>query len=81
METEEKAALALMQQIRALGKDEIVRRKEKKWKEGIHIKLDEEKKDQTDTERRKDIARIAGWKNKREADTEEGRGRSKRRET
>ena len=29
METEEKAALALMQQIRALGKDEIVIRKEK----------------------------------------------------
>ena len=35
METEEKAALALMQQIRAFGKDEIVRRKEK-W-EGYKI--------------------------------------------
>ena len=40
MEIEEKAALALMQQIRALGKDD--RRKEKKWEEGYKIGRGEE---------------------------------------
>ena len=42
MENEGKAALALMQQIRALGKDEIVKRKEKKWEEGYKIGRGEE---------------------------------------
>ena len=42
------------------------------------IKLDEEKRDEKAKERRKEIVRIAGWKNKREADMEDGRGRSKR---
>ena len=65
-ETDEKKALVLLQQIRALGKDHIARRSGRR-----DIKLDEEKKDEEDKERRKEIVRIAGWKNKREADMEE----------
>ena len=52
----------MLQQIRASGKDQIVRRSGRK-----DIKLEEKK----DKERRKEIMRIAGWKNKREADMEE----------
>ena len=55
----------MLQQIRASGKDQIVRRSGRK-----DIKL-EEKKDEEDKDRRKEIMRIAGWKNKREADMEE----------
>ena len=40
------------------------------------IKSDEEKRDEKDKERRKEIVRIAGWK----VDMEDGRGRSKRRD-
>ena len=65
METDEKKALVLLQQIRASGKDQIVRGSGRR-----DIKL-EEKKDEEDKERRKEIMRIAGWKNKREADMEE----------
>ena len=43
-----------------------------------NIKLEEEKRDEKAKERRKEIVRIAGWKNKREADMKDGRGRSKR---
>ena len=85
MEPDEKKALALMQQIRALRKDQIARRKEKKsekWGER-HKRLEKEeaKKDEKDKERRKEVMRIAGRKSKREADMEDGRGRSKRRKT
>ena len=46
------------------------------------MKLNEEMKDEQDKER-KEIMRIAGWKNNREVDMEDGRGyrgRSKKRE-
>ena len=83
MEPDEKKALALMQQIRALRKDQIVRRKEKKSekREERHKRLEkeEERKGEKDKERRKEVMRIAGRKSKREADMEDGRGRSKRR--
>ena len=83
MEPDEKKALALMQQIRALRKDQIVRRKEKKSekREERHKRLEKEekKKDEKDKERKKEVMRIAGRKSKREADLEDGRGRSKRR--
>ena len=70
--------LALMQQIRFLGKDQIVRRKEKKWEERHKTGL---KKDGKDKEMSKEIMRITGWRSKRKADMEDGRGRtqSKRR--
>jgi ribosome biogenesis protein BMS1 len=62
MEPDEKA-LALMQQIRGLRKEKIVRRKEKKcekWEER-HKRLEKHEKDK----KRKEVMRIAGWKNKR----------------
>ena len=34
----------------------------------------DEKKDEKDKKRRKEIMRIAGWKNKREVDMEDGEG-------
>ena len=57
MEPDETKALSLMQQIRTLRKDQIVRRKEKKSESGRR----EGKKDER-------VRRTAGWKNKREAD-------------
>ncbi|KAF8802091.1 GTP binding protein [Phlegmacium glaucopus] len=85
MEPEEKKAVALMQQIRALRKDQVARRKEKKnekWAER-HKRLEKEemKQSEKDKERKKEVMRIAGQKSKREADMEDGRGRSKRRKT
>jgi len=85
MEPEEKKALALMQQIRALRKDQVARRKEKKVEKKIERTKKVEKeaamKDEKEKERKKDIMRIVGMKNKREADPDEGRGRIKRRKT
>jgi len=85
MEPEEKKTVALMQQIRALRKDQIARRKAKKiekWEERHkRLKKDEAKKDEKDKEKKKEVMRIAGQKSKREADMEDGRGRSKRRKT
>ena len=83
LEPEEKKAVVLLQHIRALRKDQIARRKEKKsekWEER-HKRLEKEEKkmDEKDKEKRKEVMRIAGRKNKREADMEDGRGRSKRR--
>lgn len=85
MEPEEKKALALMQQMRALRKDQIVRRKEKKLEKkaewGKKLDREEAKKNEKDKERKKEIMRMAGMKSKRETDLEEGRGRNKRRKT
>lgn len=82
MEPEEKRALTLLQQMRALRKDQIARRKEKKAekkterakkmvKEGV-------KRDEKEKEKKKDIMRIIGVKNKRAAELEEGHGRKRR---
>ncbi len=85
MEPEEKKALALMQQMRALRKDQVARRKEKKLEKKAERdkKLDREeaKKNEKDKERKKEIMRMAGMKSKRETDLEEGRGGNKRRKT
>ena len=85
MEPEEKKAVALMQQIRALRKDQVARRQAKKSEEWVkrHKKLEKEeaKKVEKDKERKKEVMRIAGQKSKREADIEDGRGRGKRRKT
>lgn len=83
MEPEEKKAVALMQQIRALRKDQMARRKAKKgekWEER-HKRLEKEeaKKSERDKERKKEVMRIAGQKSKREADMEDGRGRDNKR--
>ncbi|KAG6900655.1 hypothetical protein C0993_006759 [Termitomyces sp. T159_Od127] len=83
MEPEERKAVALLQQIRALRKDQVARRKEKKVekKEEKRKKLakDEARKSEKEKEKRKEYMRVAGQKSKRAADLEEGGGRSKRR--
>jgi ribosome biogenesis protein BMS1 len=84
MEPEEKKAIALLQQIRALRKDQVTRRKEKQdeRKEAHRKKAakEEAKKSEKEKEKRKEYMRAAGMKSKREADREEGRS-SKRRRT
>ena len=84
MEPEEKKAVALLQQIRALRKDQVARRKEKQnERKEVHRKAvakEEAKKSEKDKEKRKEYMRAAGMKSKRDADREEGRS-SKRRKT
>lgn len=84
LEPDEKKAIALLQQIRALRKDQVVRRKSKQnERREVHRKKtekEEAKKSEKEKEKRKDYMRVAGQKSKREADMEEGRG-SKRKRT
>ncbi|KAJ7505467.1 GTP binding protein [Mycena galericulata] len=84
MEPEERKAVALLQQIRALRKDQVARRREKKnEKKAEHqkkVEKDEERKGEKVKERKKEVMRATGRKSKREAEAEEGRG-SKRRKT
>lgn len=84
MEPEEKKAVALLQQIRALRKDQVARRKGKQnERKDVHrkkVEKEEARKSEKDKEKRKEYMRAAGMKNKREADREEGRS-SKRRKT
>jgi len=82
LEPEEKKALAVMQQMRALRKEAIVRRRDKKqerteaWKK--RAEKDEQKKSEKKREERKEHMRIAGIKSKREAEREDGVRRKKR---
>jgi ribosome biogenesis protein BMS1 len=84
MEPEEKKAIALLQQIRALRKDQVARIKEKKdvKRAAYQKKLDmeEAKTSEKNKEKRKEYMRVAGQKSKRDIDLEEG-NRSKRRKT
>ncbi|KAF9235172.1 DUF663-domain-containing protein [Melanogaster broomeanus] len=81
MEPEERKAVALLQQIRALRKDQVVRRKDKQneRKEAHRKKVAKEEafKGEKDKEKRKEIMRAAGMKNKREAEVEEGKPRKR----
>lgn len=83
LEPEEKKAIALLQQIRALRKDQISRRKEKQnERKEVHRKKaekEEAKKSEKEKEKRKEYMRIAGQKSKRELDVEDGRGGKRRR--
>jgi ribosome biogenesis protein BMS1 len=82
MEPEEKKAVALLQQIRALRKDQVVRRKgkkdEKKEEKKRKTRKEEERKSEKEKERKKEVMRIVGQKSRREAELEEGHGRRKR---
>lgn len=82
LEPEEKKAIALLQQIRALRKDQVARRKDKQneRKEVHRKKVEKEKarKGEKEKEMRKDYMRIAGQKSKRETDVEEGRSNKRR---
>ncbi|RPD54653.1 DUF663-domain-containing protein [Lentinus tigrinus ALCF2SS1-7] len=82
MEPEEKKAMALLQQVRALRKDQVVRRREKKEeKRAEHrkkVEKEEAKRSEKEREKKKEHMRAAGIKAKRDADAEGGRS-SKRR--
>ncbi|KAI0272913.1 GTP binding protein [Russula aff. rugulosa BPL654] len=82
LEPEEKKALAVMQQMRALRKEAIARRRDKKQERTEtrkkRIEKDEQKKGEKKKEDRKEQMRIAGIKSKREAEKEDGVGRKKR---
>ncbi|KAI0050270.1 DUF663-domain-containing protein [Auriscalpium vulgare] len=84
LEPEEKKALAVMQQIRAIRKDQVVRRREKQQERKEvrkkKVEKDEERKSEKKREERKEHMRVAGIKSKREAEKEEG-GSRKRRKT
>ena len=84
MEPEEKRAIALLQQMRALRGDQVKRRREKKAEKREErekaLAKEEAKKGEKEKEKRKEYMRIAGQKSKREADKEGGRG-GKRRKT
>lgn len=83
MEPEEKKAIALLQQIRALRKDQVAKRKEKQGeRKAAHrekVAKEEAKKGEKDKEKRKEYMRAAGMKSKREAEKEEGGSRKRRR--
>ncbi|EPQ54721.1 DUF663-domain-containing protein [Gloeophyllum trabeum ATCC 11539] len=85
LEPEEKKAIALLQQIRALRKDQVARRREKQQERKAErmkkIEKEESKKLEKDKEKRKEIMRVAGIKSKRETEREEGGGSRKRRKT
>lgn len=85
MEPEEKRAVALLQQVRALRKDQVARRREKKEeKKAVHrkkVEKEEERRGEKEKEKRKEYMRVAGLKSKRNADVETGDRSSKRRKT
>ena len=85
LEPEEKRAIALLQQARALRKDQVARRREKKEEKRVEhrkrVEREEERKGEKERERRKEYMRVAGLKSKREADLENGGRSSKRRRT
>ncbi|KAH0832223.1 hypothetical protein J3R83DRAFT_13186 [Lanmaoa asiatica] len=85
MEPEEKKAVALLQQIRALRKDQVARRREKQTgRKEVHRKKaakEEALKGEKDKEKRREIMRMAGIKHKRQAEVEEGTASRKRRRT
>ncbi|KAJ4468898.1 GTP binding protein [Lentinula aciculospora] len=84
LEPSEKRAVALLQQIRALRKDQVMRRKEKKEVGKEKRRKEEEKKgeraSEKERERKKEVMKSIGMKGKREAEAMES-GRGKRRKT
>ncbi|EJF61063.1 hypothetical protein DICSQDRAFT_106731 [Dichomitus squalens LYAD-421 SS1] len=85
MEPEEKKAMALLQQVRALRKDQVARRREKQEeRKAAHrkkVEKEEAKKGEKEKERRKEYMRAAGLKSKREGDALDGSRSGKRRKT
>ncbi len=83
MEPAEREAVALLQQMRALRKDKVVKRKERKGekKEERRKMLEREEIQQEvkEREKKKDVMRMIGVKSKRQQEVEEGRGSKKRR--
>lgn len=82
LEPEEKRALTLMQEMRALTKDKAAKRHEKQESRRVEhrkkvAKEDAKKGEKREDERKKHM-RIVGQKQKRETDMEDGKGRKRR---
>ncbi len=75
MEPEEKKAIALLQQMKALRREKVVRRKEKKAEKKVErakkMEREEQKRGEKEKEKKKEVMRIIGQKSKREAEVEE----------
>jgi len=82
MEPEERKAVAMMQQIRALRKDQIARRREKKHEKNVEhwkkVQREGDKRDDKEKEKRKEYMRAAGMKAKRDEERELGKRPKKR---
>lgn len=85
LEPDEKRAIALLQQMRALRKDQVSRRKEKQAerKAEHHKKVEktEERKEERRKLERKDLMRTIGLRAKRKADEGDGGSSRKRQRT
>jgi ribosome biogenesis protein BMS1 len=83
MEPEERRAVAVMQQMRALRKDQIARRKvkqqERKDAHRSKAEKEEEKKEEKLREKRKEHMRSAGIQSKRQAEGTGGQPTKRRR--
>lgn len=83
LEPEEKKAVALLQQVRALRKDQLARRKEKQGKKvDAHkkkLQKEEAQRSEKDKEKKQGYMRMAGIKHKRDVEKEEGRSRKRQR--
>ncbi|TFY55778.1 hypothetical protein EVJ58_g8034 [Rhodofomes roseus] len=83
LEPEEKKAIALLQQIRALRKDQVARRKEKQEQRRVthrqKVEKEEAKKGEKEKEKRKQHMRAAGMKARQESGEDGGRERKRRR--
>jgi ribosome biogenesis protein BMS1 len=82
LEPEEKRKVALLQHIRALRKDQIARRKEKKDKQRTTYQKEMAKKElqksEKDKEKRKEYMRVAARLDRSQTDVEDGRARKRR---
>jgi len=82
MEPEDKKALALLQQMRAVRKEQVVKRKEKKREKLAErvkkVQREAEKKGEKDKERKKEVMRMIGQKSKREEEESAGGGKRRR---
>ncbi|PCH40312.1 GTP binding protein [Wolfiporia cocos MD-104 SS10] len=83
LEPEEKRAIALLQQARALRKDQVARRKEKREERRVahrqKVQKEEAKKTEKDKEKRKEYMRVAGIKAKRDDAEDSGRALKRKR--
>ncbi|KXN84592.1 Ribosome biogenesis protein bms1 [Leucoagaricus sp. SymC.cos] len=82
MEPEEREAVALLQQMRALRKDKIAKRKEKKDEKKEERRKEEEREEERqgekEREKKKDVMRMVGMKDKRRREIDEGRTKKRR---
>jgi ribosome biogenesis protein BMS1 len=83
LEPEERKAISILQQMRALRKDQVARRKEKQSeRRATHRKKVEKveaQKEDKEKDKKKEYMRAAGVKKKRETEREEG-GRGRKRQ-